>query len=152
MDGATELVMNSAPNFPKMGRDVSSESAGSEPLVREKRTRALLSATLSTFDNASSTACLVNNISATGARLIISESIPIGAEFKVSIPQRNIYRTARQIWRRGDQLGISFQPEAAPRPEHDDKDAKIGALEAEVASLKAEIKMLKTRLFQHEES
>ena len=131
-----------------------SEWAQSLPAQRETRARALLTATISTFDNALSTPCLVNNISPSGARITISESIPIGAEFRISIPQRNIFRTARQVWRKGDQLGVAFQPEAGPTtsPEDTEKDRKILAMEAEVASLKAAIGVLQYQLNRREET
>jgi len=121
--------------------------------ARERRARALLNATISTFDNALSTPCLVNNISNSGARITISESIPLGAEFKISIPQRGITCVARQVWRQGDQLGVAFQPDpgVAAAQSGADKDARIRALEAENAHLKAEIGILRNLLYRRDE-
>jgi hypothetical protein len=120
---------------------------------RQPRTRALLIASISSLDNSLSTPCLVNNISASGARMTLSASIPLSGEFKVFIPQRNLARHARLIWRKGDQLGIKFQQEADPTapPDEDDKDGRIQALEAENAALRAEIGVLKNTLYRNED-
>jgi hypothetical protein len=120
---------------------------------REPRAKALLIASVSRLDSSHCTPCVVTNISSSGARLKISEAVPLGETFKLSIPQRNMTRTARQVWRRGDQLGVAFMVEGGPMPAEIEasKDAKIRALEAEVAALKAEIGVLKYQLYRREE-
>ena len=104
------------------------------------------------MDNAQSTPCIVNNISADGARITLSTSVPLAGEFKVCIPQRHLDRAARLVWRKGDQLGVAFlaEPASITSPDESDKDKRILALEAENASLKAEIGALKNTLYRNE--
>jgi PilZ domain len=122
-------------------------------ISREPRAKALLLASLSKADNTQCTPCFVTNISPGGARIKIDGAVNLPSNIKVSIPQRNMARMARQIWRRGDQLGLAFLPEDDPKPEEIEatKDTRICALEAEVATLKAEVGVLKYQLYQREE-
>jgi hypothetical protein len=145
--------MRSNDNFlnPESARKAEQPRPGFAP--REPRTRTLLVATIARLDSQTSTPCFVNNISPGGARITLSEAIPLGTEFKVHIPQRDLFRTARLVWRKGDQLGVAFPSEAASTPAEQisEKDKKIHALEAEVAHLKAEIGVLKYQLYQRDD-
>ena len=145
--------MRSNVNYLKFAAPEKTEDAPPGLTPREPRTRTLLVGTVSNVDNSASATCVINNISAGGVRITISESIPLGQEFKLHVPQRNLFRTVRQVWRKGDQLGVAFQSEAASTPEEGEswKDRKIRALEAEVAALRAEIGGLKHQLYQRDD-
>jgi len=144
--------MGAMVNLVNAGRVEPAEDAPPGLTPREPRTRTLLIANISRLDNLGSTPCVVNNISSGGARLTLSEAVPIDAEFKVHIPQRNLFRTAKLVWRKGERLGVAFLPEdaAAACDTEADKDKKIQALQAEVASLKAAVGALKYKLIQRE--
>ena len=88
---------------------------------------------------------MVHNISPGGARITLSEAAHLGAELKVHIPQRNLSRNARLVWRKGDHLGVAFLSEdaASPAETEVEKDEKLRAMAARVATLKAEIGVLK---------
>lgn len=147
------IAMGANVNFltAESGKKADEAQPGFKP--REPRTRTLLIATVSKLDNRGSTPCVINNISSGGARITISEAAPLAAEFKVHIPQRNLFRTARLVWRKGDQIGVAFLPEAAPTAVEgaSEKDERIRALEAEIAHLKAEIGVLKYQLYQRDD-
>jgi hypothetical protein len=109
------------------------------------------------YNNRSAAAdCLVRDISETGARLELSESVIIPYEIDLHIPKKGETFRARVQWRHGDGVGIAFAnpvtkqagaeaPETAS-PEQGQNIAGLAArvqrLEAEVASLKRAIKQL----------
>ncbi len=122
-------------------------------VAREPRVRALLIATVSNFDDSQIAPCIVTSLSASGARIKISEAVPLSGDLKISIPQRNIARTARQVWRKRDRLGVVFLADQESTGEETETAhfAKIRALEAEVTALKAEIGVLKYQLYRREQ-
>jgi hypothetical protein len=146
-DGDTEVAMGSTETLPD------SATPPEELPVREPRARALLTGSISGFDNSLSTPCIVNNISGSGARITLSPAVPVAGEFKVCIPQRGLNRTARLVWRKGDQLGVVFVVEPGSRLSLDEneKDRRIRALEIENANLRAEIGILKNDIYRRED-
>jgi hypothetical protein len=110
------------------------------------------------YNNRSAAAdCLVRDISETGARLELSESVIIPYEIDLHIPKKGETFRARVQWRHGDGVGIAFAnpvakqagaeaPEAAatPEPGHNTVAlaARVQRLEAEVVSLKRAVKQL----------
>jgi hypothetical protein len=109
------------------------------------------------YNNRSAAAdCLVRDISETGARLELSESVIIPYEIDLHIPKKGETFRARVQWRHGDGVGIAFAnpvakqagaeaPETAS-PEQGQNIAGLAArvqrLEAEVVSLKRAVKQL----------
>src|SRR5262245_3516940 len=91
--------------------------------------------------------CLVRDISASGARLIFSDSISIPDEVELYIPQKEQTLRAHVQWRRGEEVGVAFAKNArAPAPSKqagDDLAERVEKLEAEIASLKRMVKRLK---------
>ncbi|GJD94115.1 PilZ domain-containing protein [Methylobacterium iners] len=112
---------------------------------REPRRRALLGADLSVSAMASTTACLVRDITGDGACLAVGETIPLPDTFDLTIPHQAATRRARLIWREGDRAGISFirpRPAAVPVSLEVARDlracrAENSALRARVATLEA---------------
>lgn len=78
---------------------------------RDPRQRSLLGATLQAGPGASLTVCLVRNVGPEGAKLALSETVPLPATFPVTIDVRRETRTAHVVWRRGDAVGVHFAPE-----------------------------------------
>ena len=110
------------------------------------------------YNNRSAAAdCLIRDISETGARLELSESVIIPYEIDLHIPKKGETFRARVQWRHGDGVGIAFAnrvtkqagagaPEKAETPEQGQDivglAARVQRLEAEVASLKRAVKQL----------
>jgi PilZ domain len=102
--------------------------------------------------------CIIKNISPTGARVVLSDTLAVPTDFDIYIPQRNCSHRARLVWRDKDSIGIDFldalQPQAAvaaPPPLLPDVpvfagEARIRELEVQNAELKARIRALTKRL------
>lgn len=83
-----------------------------------ERVRTMLGAQI-VFNNKNSTIeCQIRNISSTGARLILSESLTLPQEFDIVVPQKGKTYRARLRWRTPEGAGIEFiqddKREAAP--------------------------------------
>ena len=99
--------------------------------------------------------CLVRDISASGARLIFSDSISIPDVVELYIPQKEQTLRAHVQWRRGEEVGVAFAKNAkAPAPAKqasDDLAERVEKLEAEIASLKRMVKRLKADVASNSE-
>ena len=92
----------------------------------------------------SKTACLVRDLAEDGARIVLSESITIPDVIELQIPQREQMLAARMLWRRADEVGLSFcKPDTVTTPREDQLIKRITELEAEIATLQRTIKRLK---------
>lgn len=94
------------------------------------------------FNNGASTMdCLVRDLSSTGARLAISESMSLPEVFELYIPQKDRSFRATLRWRREDGIGVTFADEA-PKPaasaESAGMDASLSILLRRVSELEAE--------------
>lgn len=79
----------------------------------ETRQRVFLKGRIIFNNGASSMDCLVRELSASGARLALSESSTLPEMFDLYIPQKDrTYRSALR-WRRAGSVGITFAQEAA---------------------------------------
>lgn len=56
----------------------------------------------------SQTECLVRNLSEGGARLALSETVPVPGRFELVTKGRDAACTVEVVWRRGDALGVRF--------------------------------------------
>jgi hypothetical protein len=133
-------------------------TAAFEPEKRASdRIRSFLRAQI-IFNNRMTTIdCIIKNISATGARIALNDTLAVPTEFDIYIPQRGCSHHARLIWRDKDSIGIDFldvqQPApvsapapAAPEPHGFGGDARLRELEVQNAELKARIRKLTQRL------
>lgn len=111
---------------------------------RDERVRAFLRARI-IFNNHNSTVdCIIKNISASGAKIELSNALSIPSEFDLDVPQKGRIYRARMMWRDAEALGVEFI-EGAP----EDKAAlevRLGQLERESRKLKATIAILTKRL------
>ena len=74
-----------------------------------RRKRAILKAEIR-FDNGMlSAACLVRDVSDTGARLELAGEIIVPDRFDLYIAKCNETRPAFVTWRRGQELGVAFE-------------------------------------------
>ena len=99
------------------------------------------------FNNgASSMDCLVRDLSATGARISLSETATLPEVFDLHIPQKDRTYRATLRWRREDGVGVTFEDAAAkvaapaaPEPALSETAVllrRIAELEAENAALR----------------
>ena len=52
--------------------------------------------------------CLVRNVSQEGAKLVFSGAVTLPHEFDLTIERKGVRVRARTIWRRADEIGVSF--------------------------------------------
>ena len=90
----------------------------------------------------SSMDCIVRDVTEKGARLQVSESVALPDTFEIYLPNKDEHFRAQVQWRKGDQLGVSWTPEAASRQKsesggHGDHSLadRVARLEEEVAAL-----------------
>lgn len=109
----------------------------------EIRQRVFLKGRILFNNGASSMDCLVRDLSASGARLALSESTTLPEVFDLYIPQKD--RTFRSTlrWRRSDGVGVTFEEpaKAAPAAAPADPaatDASLTLLLRRVSELEAE--------------
>lgn len=91
-------------------------------------------------------ACLIRDLSDTGARIVFSDTVMLPDVLDLHIPQRKQTLRARVQWRRNDEIGLAFTraertPDAAP--DAAEVVQRVAMLEAEIASLRALVKRLK---------
>lgn len=114
---------------------------------RAPRQRALLNARVSFADGQITIPCTVTQISDTGAKVSIDESVTLPDRLRIEIFQRGLDTPARLVWRRGREAGFEFvtqKPvETGLLREYADK---IHALEAEIVTLRGTISALKSQL------
>ncbi len=57
----------------------------------------------------SAIACVVKDISETGARIMISADCFVPKRFKLCIPERDVIADCEYVWRRSDEVGLRFR-------------------------------------------
>lgn len=140
-----------------MSTDSNLANADRDKRVAE-RVRSFLRAQI-IFNNRMTTIdCIVKNISATGARVALDETLAVPTEFDIYIPQHRRSHHARLVWRDRESIGVDFidalqpaQAAAAPAPAQADLpflggEARLRELEAENAELKRRVRALNKRL------
>ena len=116
---------------------------------RETRQRVFLKGRIVFNNGSSSFDCLVRDMSATGARLMMSDATTLPDAFDLYIPQKERTYRATLRWRREDGIGVTFldeqarasMPAASPDPAATDASVsmllrRVGELETENAALR----------------
>ncbi len=115
-------------------------------LRRETRLRTFLKGRIIFNNGNSSMDCLIRDLSASGARLMLSQTATLPASFDLIIPAKGLTHKATLRWRKDDSIGVTFAEDAArPAPSLADATpaaliARIHELEAENASLRRQLK------------
>jgi hypothetical protein len=82
--------------------------------MQERRTNARVRSFLGgkiVFNNrCSSVECLLRNVSPTGARILLSETVTIPEDFELEIPKQGRRVRARLTWRKAEECGVRFLP------------------------------------------
>jgi hypothetical protein len=122
---------------------------------RTDRARALLGAQIVLNNHQSTIACQIRNISASGAKLVIANTVTVPDEFEINIPQKGRSFNAQVVWRTANETGIRFvagHADDAMGEGSDDAHRRIKSLEAENARLKKKIAELQLRIEKWSES
>ena len=110
---------------------------------RSERVRSFLRARI-LFNGGSSTIdCMIKNISSHGAKIEISSTLSVPAEFDLEVPQRGKTYRARMMWRAAQSIGVEF---TQPCVTADDAQAIIQRLETENRKLRTLVTTLTQRL------
>jgi hypothetical protein len=89
-------------------------------------------------------ACMVRDLSDSGARIVLSQAIALPDMIELQIPQREEMVSARVQWRRADEIGLAFtKADASASPRETQLINRVAELEAEIAALKLTIKRLR---------
>jgi hypothetical protein len=119
-----------------------------------ERVRAFLRAQI-IFNNRMNTVdCIIKNYSAAGAKIALSDTLAVPAEFEVFIPAKQRTHRARLVWRDRESIGINFLEPVVKAPEapapaelaFEGNAARLRELEVQNAELRVKIRMLSKRL------
>jgi hypothetical protein len=113
---------------------------------RTERVRCFLRAKI-VFNNKRSTFdCTIRNISATGAKIEVSEAASIPARFELEIPQRGRVYQAQILWRDKEAMGVEFVKDKSEQLEVEESEPKLARLQRENRRLRAAVAELTKRL------
>lgn len=118
-------------------------------LRRETRLRTFLKGRIIFNNGNSSMDCLVRDISASGARLMLSQTATLPDGFDLIIPAKDRTHRATLRWRKADSVGVTFAEEPA-RPIPGAADATPAVLLARIHELEAENATLRRLLKEAE--
>ena len=130
------------------------DESGSEADGRvAPRHRVLIAGAIRYAGGIGTASCVVRNLSETGAKLTLSESLTLPAHFDLVIAQRNAVHRCELRWRRGDEAGVAFldapaEPGKAATPAAAIETPEIDLLRARIRTLEAENARLKARIDQ----
>jgi hypothetical protein len=93
----------------------------------------------------SSMDCIVRDVTEKGARLQVSESVALPDTFELYLPNKDEHFRAQAMWRKGDQIGVSWTPEAAFRQKSESGGHGEHSLADRVARLEQEVAALQRR-------
>jgi len=52
--------------------------------------------------------CMIRDLSEDGARIVLSDTVALPEVIELDIPQRELRRRARVVWRRNGEIGLCF--------------------------------------------
>jgi len=79
-----------------------------------RRMRVLKMGKIIHSNNASTVDCKIRDISETGAKLVCGEQMAVPGTFRFVTQGDNLERDAKVMWRKGNEVGITFT--SPPRP------------------------------------
>jgi hypothetical protein len=88
--------------------------------------------------------CIVRDVTDKGCRIEFSENVTLPDNFELYLPNKDEYFQARVKWRRGNNIGLTWQVDAQPRPGEAGETEK--ALAERVAKLEQFVAALQKRL------
>jgi len=94
----------------------------------------------------SSMDCIVRDISPSGGRLEVPESVPLPDAFELHMLNRDEYFSAHVKWRKGNHIGVNWSPEAAVRHAPRHEGAADHPIADRLAKLEHDVALLQKRL------
>ena len=97
----------------------------------------------------SSLDCIVRDVTSQGARLEVSENVPLPDSFEIYLPNKDEYFHARVEWRKGGNIGVSWSAEQAGKQWSESGSVVYRAgdpLADRVAKLEHDVALLQKRL------
>ena len=83
------------------------------------RLKTLLTGILVFDENGTTMDCVVRNLSAYGAKVVIADAFRLPNEFNLKVPHHDQTHRAKVIWRRGDDAGLALSDaEEVVHPKH----------------------------------
>jgi hypothetical protein len=119
-------------------------------LRRETRLRTFLKGRIVFNNGNSSMDCLIRDISASGARLMLSQTATLPDGFDLIIPAKDRTHKATLRWRKADSVGVTFAEEVVRSGPASMADATPAALLARIHELEAENAALRRQLKEAE--
>jgi hypothetical protein len=110
------------------------------------RVRTFLKAKLVFNDGNSSFDAVIRDLSDTGARLQIGNSVALPDRFDLYIAKKDETRRARIRWRTDEEMGVAFEENAAATPASPEVMRRISELEAEIEGLRHQMEELRAAL------
>lgn len=101
-----------------------------------ERTRTFLKGRIEYSNGQVSMECLIRDLSESGARVAVSESVTLPDHFRLFLPKTNRWVNAQTRWRRGGLIGVSFDTESVESSAASEGDTKMRELETEVKRLR----------------
>jgi PilZ domain len=120
--------------------------------MRERRTstrqKSFLQGRIYFNNRRSSVDCLVRDVSGTGAKLVFSSAVSIPEFVELWLSNKEDVRRARVQWRRGDEVGVTFDQPGMPEATAVNTDlfGRVLKLESECASLKRTLNELRAEM------
>lgn len=104
-----------------------------------QRTRTLLRARIEFNGGMSTLECSVRDLSDTGARLDLADSVGMPGVFRLFIPKYQRWYDAETRWHRGNAVGIEFVSHAHQAGAAGGEETRVARLEAEVVRLRKKL-------------
>lgn len=99
------------------------------------------------FNNRNNTIdCNIRNISTTGAKLMVGETLSLPQTFELNVPAKGLSYRATIVWRRAGEVGVEFAKEPSRGALTLDDAERVRELESENALLRKRIVDLKSQL------
>ena len=107
------------------------------------RIRTLLQARVEFNAGATTVECTVRDLSESGARLQVADSVVLPPKFTLFVPKHGRRYNALLRWHRQGFVGIEFEDAPGSEPAVDDADSRVARLEAEVSRLRRVIEAIR---------
>ena len=113
---------------------------------RSERVRSFLRAKILFNNQNTSFDCIVRNISQTGAKIEVSNTISVPTHFDLEIPQKGRTYRARIVWRDAEAMGVEFIQAETGANSSEPSESKLERLERENRRLRSAVADLTKRL------
>ena len=94
----------------------------------------------------SSMDCIVRDVTNSGARLEVSENVPLPDAFEIYMPNKDEYFHAQVEWRKGGSMGVSWSSDQASRPQSESGGRREHPIADRLAKLEHDVAVLQKRL------